>query len=254
MSYHSQYWQDELLDTTLFEGLTGGRFLDIGACDGVLLSNSLFFEAERHWSGICVEADPSVFPLLAAARPAALCLNVAAGSTDGTLPFIQMSGPNQMLSGLASSLDEARVELEVARHGGTRNIIEVPVVGVDRLLADHGVEEIHYLSLDIEGGEAEVLRSVDFGKVMVHAMTVECNHAQDVAEVTRITKTDFVVAGYLFCDLYLVNRKSPFLFRVPALTAAINVRNRPNRLLPRALRKVARLAGRLTGGRQTPRN
>ena len=38
---------------------------------------------------------------------------------------------------------------------------------------EHGLSEINYLSIDTEGGELEILRSIDFRKFFVHAMSVE---------------------------------------------------------------------------------
>jgi FkbM family methyltransferase len=44
-------------------GGTVGSFLDIGAYDGKMFSNTLAL-AELGWSGVCVEASPVVFPSL----------------------------------------------------------------------------------------------------------------------------------------------------------------------------------------------
>lgn len=51
-------------------------FLEIGAADGQLLSNSLFFENQLGWRGVCVEGSPRTFIDLQKNRP--LCNNVNA--------------------------------------------------------------------------------------------------------------------------------------------------------------------------------
>lgn len=43
------------------DGLRGGFFLDIGAHDGIELSNTYVLEKKYNWSGICVEANPYSF-------------------------------------------------------------------------------------------------------------------------------------------------------------------------------------------------
>lgn len=48
--YYLQYAQDLLLNEVLFKGKQNGFFLDIGAHDGITLSNSCFFEKEMGWT------------------------------------------------------------------------------------------------------------------------------------------------------------------------------------------------------------
>jgi hypothetical protein len=56
-SYESQYRQDRYIDY-LLKRSSGGIFLDIGAYDGITISNSYFFEKKRNWTGICIEPVP----------------------------------------------------------------------------------------------------------------------------------------------------------------------------------------------------
>ena len=55
---YSQYGQDKWLDTVLFKGMLGGFFIEAGADDFVLDSNSLLLELQHGWTGLLVEADP----------------------------------------------------------------------------------------------------------------------------------------------------------------------------------------------------
>ena len=57
-SSYSQYGQDVWLDTILFRGLQRGFFLEAGADDFVLDSNTLLLELRRRWTGLLIEADP----------------------------------------------------------------------------------------------------------------------------------------------------------------------------------------------------
>ena len=42
--FHSQFGQDKFLDEKVFKGKTGGFFVEVGAHDGVFLSNTFFFD------------------------------------------------------------------------------------------------------------------------------------------------------------------------------------------------------------------
>src|SRR5215510_8537437 len=62
--YHSQHGQDRFIDTNLLRGKRGGVFVDVGAYDGVALSNTCYFEKELGWTGLCIEPNPIVFERL----------------------------------------------------------------------------------------------------------------------------------------------------------------------------------------------
>ena len=52
----AQYWQDELLDTLLFQGkIKNGFFIEAGAWDFTNSSNTLRYELEHNWTGLLIE-------------------------------------------------------------------------------------------------------------------------------------------------------------------------------------------------------
>src|ERR1700730_1429338 len=66
--YFSQTGQDKFLNERVFGAKRDGTFVDIGAADGVFLSNTYFFEKELAWCGVCVEPRPEAFSRLVASR------------------------------------------------------------------------------------------------------------------------------------------------------------------------------------------
>lgn len=217
MDFHSQYQQDRLLHQFLFQGLEGGTFVDIGAHDGVTLSNSLFFEKNLGWQGICVEADPSSFADLQRNRPTAVNLNLAAGSASRSAAFIQVEGYSQMLSGFAAAVDHDRIDREIAEHGGKKRIVSVDVRRVDSLLREQDITSVHYLSLDVEGAELDVLAGIDFSAVEVHAMTIEYGSSSARRDTQRLLRDRFICAGRFGTDLFFVNRSGIFAHRAADL-------------------------------------
>ena len=52
----SEYWQDEILDTLLFQGkVKNGFFIEAGAWDFTTASNSLWYELKHNWTGLLIE-------------------------------------------------------------------------------------------------------------------------------------------------------------------------------------------------------
>ncbi|MCH7535874.1 MAG: hypothetical protein IH948_09075 [Bacteroidetes bacterium] len=61
MKYYSQLGQDRFLDEEIFKRKRDGFYVDVGAVDGLHFNNTLFFERERHWKGMCIEPNPIEF-------------------------------------------------------------------------------------------------------------------------------------------------------------------------------------------------
>ena len=89
MKYYSQAGQD-IWVAKKFEYKKNGYFLEVGAYDGIQTSNTYFLEKELGWSGICIEANPSVFNSLALNRKS-LNLNVAVSNYQGVGMFLDDS-------------------------------------------------------------------------------------------------------------------------------------------------------------------
>ena len=179
MPYHSQSGQDKYLDTEVFRGLRGGVFVEVGAWDGLDLSNTAFFEEDRSWTGLAIEPLPDRYAALKTNRKCTT-LNCAVSDTEGEAEFLALSGPTSMLSGLTASYDPrhvARIDQEVAELGATKTLLRVPTRRLDSLFRAHGIQRVHYLSLDVEGAEAACLRSIDFTAVYIDVIGFENNYA-----------------------------------------------------------------------------
>src|SRR5262249_54497200 len=169
-TYYSQVDQDRVLNEQVFRGMRNGVFVDVGAHDGISFSNTVFFERELGWTGLCIEPNPDLFTQLIDNR-SAICLNIGIANESGKLPFIKVEGYAQMLSGLYQSMDPEhimRIKREADEHKDSYSVVEVSVRPLSSLLAQQGISEIHYLSVDTEGNESDVLASIDFAAVMIH--------------------------------------------------------------------------------------
>jgi FkbM family methyltransferase len=162
----------------VFHGLRNGYFVDVGAYDGVSLSNTYVLEKEFGWTGLCVEPIPEAYRKLVANRNC-LCENVCAYSSEGSVEFVV----DGMLSRIRSrdlnpSVDPSSTEPQRG--------ITVKATTLLRLLQRHGApRNIHYLSLDVEGAEYEALRTFNFSRYTFFAITVEHNDYMGQVEVER---------------------------------------------------------------------
>ena len=156
MPFHSQIRQDEILDEHLFLGFREGTFVEVGALYGIRFSNTLFFEEEPGWRGVCVEPEPRNYALLCANRPNTVNFQFAVSDSDGKATFIRARGGG--LGGLEGKADIRRIE----REGRYEVRIEVNCRPLSSMLSEASVTEVYYLSVDVEGAEPQVLGDLDF--------------------------------------------------------------------------------------------
>ena len=78
---YSQYGQDVYLINSIFPDRINGYFVDVGAYDGITLSNTFILEKHLGWSGICIEPNPEAFEKLRANR-SCICFPSALRKVD----------------------------------------------------------------------------------------------------------------------------------------------------------------------------
>lgn len=207
LSYNSQYKQDEFIDKVLFGKKNNGFFIDIGAHDGISLSNSLFFEKHREWKGICVEPNPIVYKKLIRNRTS-LNLNVCIGKANEIAKFTQIKGYSEMLSGMTTKYDERhleRINNEIKFYGGEISEIDVEMIRLDTIENINNTT-IDFISIDTEGNEFDILKSIDFKMLNVIAIVVENNYQDKyLREYLFINK--YVLLACLHTDEIYIHKK-----------------------------------------------
>lgn len=215
LTYYSQSKQDEILDTHIFKGLKKGVFVDVGAWDGVCFSNTLFFEKEREWKGIHIEPLPDKFADLVKNRPNSINLNLAISDSEGEGEFLAITGNTGMLSGLTSNYDERhiqRIERETKELNTETKTIQVKMRRLDSIFKEYNVKRVNYLSIDAEGSEMNIIRSIDFGFTFIDVIGFENNYAdKSIAILEFLKQKGFVRLPINHRDdIFVVHKSSPF--------------------------------------------
>ena len=176
--YYSQCKQDRWINKKIFKNQSHEVFVDIGAHDGKTINNTYFFEKELHWTGVCVEPLPEVFQKLQLNRNC-LCIRGGIAAKDGWEDFMQIHGPLEMFSGLVNNYSPQHIELiqkMMLELGGYCETIKIHTFNINDLLEQNRLFAIDLLSLDTEGGELEILKSIDFNRFQIRVITVENNY------------------------------------------------------------------------------
>ena len=184
---NSQIGQDEWVLRTL-NYKRGGYFLDIGAFDGVQISNTWYMEKNLDWTGICIEAGAENYKGLVKNRNCT-CLNLALFNKNSIVEFAE--------------------NWTVGKIGAGQSIVSITF---PKLLKKYNVPKvIDYISLDIEGMEYEVLKLFPFKSYHVNCWSIEYNAYEDggvMRDKIRELMKDYILvpSGHDFED-WFVNPK-----------------------------------------------
>ncbi len=211
--FYSQDKQDEYLEKNIFKGFKNGFFMDVGAHNGVALNNTLYFEQTNNWKGVNIEPIKKVFDSLVINRPNCINLNLAVSSNDGFADFIMNIGYTEMLSGLKEQYDNRhtqRKEREILEYGGSTEIVKVETKKIETICDENNITNINYLSIDVEGAEFEVIKSINFDKVFIDVIAFENNYEDTGSIIVKYLEDKGFITINKSLDIFMINKKSKF--------------------------------------------
>jgi FkbM family methyltransferase len=206
MEYYSQFGQDKHIINTIYKNKRKGYFVDIGAYDGIAMSNTYLLEKEYEWKGICVEANPRYFNKLKDCRTSININNAIYKDDYEELEFIDDE------VGGCSGIKHTNSHLFLKNSP----IIKVKTRNLTSLLDEHNAPNyIEYLSIDTEGSEFDILNAHDFNKYKFGYITVEHNFINE----NRIKIRNLLIKnGYILYrennvdDDYILNIKKGIFY------------------------------------------
>lgn len=172
MSY-SQLDQD-LNVTTFYNNKEYGFFIEIGASDGIELSNTYLLETKYKWKGICCEPIPNNFEKLVKNRTNSICYSEAVYNQSGLTLTFDIANNCDLLSGISEHIDKHKSSVD-----SNKTSIQVKTISLlDVLKNANAPSFIEYMSLDTEGSEFEILKNFDFEKYVFGLIDVEHNYIE----------------------------------------------------------------------------
>jgi FkbM family methyltransferase len=181
-----------------------GRCIEVGAVDGVFLSNTYHFELNG-WECLCVEPIPKYFESLEKNRKNAVRYAATNENSDNReFTVFTMANANQSsVSGLAV---DNRLLVAHEAYRPVQETISVKTRRLDWIIDNHFKGgAIDFISIDTEGNELDVLKSIDLDAYDVKLLIVENNYNDPVIEQylsefgwrkdKRVEVNDFYIKG-----------------------------------------------------------
>lgn len=162
----------------------GGCFIEAGANDGYLQSNTYYLERRRGWHGLLVEPLPTAAARCRIERPHSIVIQaalVAPTFTDATIP-IQMAGLMSVSGDKWEHAIEREEWMAIARE--VQNLKESPVLQVPARTLSSLIDEaqlpaeIDLLSIDVEGAEQSAIQGLDLTRHAPRFICIETHDTQ----------------------------------------------------------------------------
>jgi FkbM family methyltransferase len=211
--FYSQDKQDEYLENNIFKGYKNGIYMDIGANDGITMNNTLYFEEYNNWTGVNVEPIEKIYNKLVMNRLNDININCAICNNDGIADFILNIGYTEMISGLKNNYDPRhfeRLEKENKEMNSKTEIISVNTRKVETICDKYNITHINYLSIDVEGAEFDVIKSINFDKVFIDVIGFENNYNDISVEIIKYLETFNYIEIHRSMDIFMINKSSLF--------------------------------------------
>lgn len=153
----SQHGEDEVVLRQLerFRGVERVITVEVGAFNGIRYSPTLRIEQSLPSQSLLVEASTKSALSCRKNRPKAIVLCAAVGRSSE----IEFFKGNRAVSGLASRFSTNYLE---KWNLSSAEQFPVPVVTMELILAALAIKKVHFLSIDVQGAELDVLEGINW--------------------------------------------------------------------------------------------
>mgnify|MGYP003652956131 CR=1 FL=1 len=176
-----------------------GTFIELGGGDGVKFSNTKFFDDYMGFRGILVEPVPQMYEILAQTRGNRRSNNhifrCAVRDSEEDVDFLVSGHPiaGPWVSGVESTMPADHKE---AWHQETTRL----QTASRRMSSLTDIAELKYVdlfSLDVEGGEYEVLKSINWN-IPIYVFMIELRGEEEQTEDDRSCRSLLLEKGFTF--------------------------------------------------------
>lgn len=166
-NFKSQNGQDEYI-LSLLNNKENGFFVELGACDGVLFSNTYYFEKKLNWTGILIEPNPLYWEDLNKNRNCGLSNKLCDDVSGKEVDFLLAEAMGGIINDnpgywVNYHMDKDKLKLKTFTLSEILDEFKAPKV-------------MDFLSLDVEGSEYNILSTFPFDKYEFNYICVEHNN------------------------------------------------------------------------------
>lgn len=195
---YSQFGED-LIVGHLFNqlGIIQPSYLDVGANEPRYISNTYLFYTKGS-RGVLIEPNPRLCEKLRKHRPGDVVLNAGVGLSESEAEFYVFP---DFANGLSTFSKEEALHWETVGMQGlgkipVQKVMRVPLITIDRIFKEYFPDRApHFMSVDVEGLDLDVLKRLDFAASRPEVICVETLAYDDQQRSYKLADTmDFMTS------------------------------------------------------------
>lgn len=168
--------REDLFIDAFFPDIKKGYYVDVGANHPYYHSVTKIFY-DKGWRGINIEPNPMLHKQLEDERPEDINLLNGVGDKVGELD-LRVYHSADGLEGISTFSKEMKREHSSSQNRDSMNYddIKVDVTTLSKMFSSHKVGHIHFMKIDVEGFEYEVIEGNDWSTYRPELVCIEANH------------------------------------------------------------------------------
>ncbi len=212
---HAQVGEDLVLWHIAYAvlGIQHPTYMDIGAHHPVINNNTFLFY-ERGSRGVLVEPNPALQGVLAALRPGDTLLHAGIGPTKQSEADYYIIAGSEADDGQLNTFSHDEAMQLVTRSNGRyriETVIKIPLLNINDVMRQQWSAAPNVLSVDAEGFDLPILRSLDFKRFrpdVIVAETQELGGRLPQVEILEfMVQQGYQVRGGSFVNTVFVDRR-----------------------------------------------
>jgi FkbM family methyltransferase len=172
--------------------------------DGILYSNTKFFEDDLNWTGVLIEPNLYQYNKLQINRPNNYLFNNLVSDIDEELEFKFFVDEYAGVSGVTKTLPSEHLSGFFRVIRAPQGAVRIKPVTFKSIIEQTDIKHFDFLSLDVEGHEVNVLKSWDFS-VPIDIILIETLGGSQI-ENEKICHEILLTNNYEMIEVYKHNK------------------------------------------------
>jgi FkbM family methyltransferase len=173
---YAQSGEDLILNHLFYKlNISQPSYLDIGANHPAYISNTYFFYL-RGSRGVCIEPNPVLYKKIKQFRPGDTVINAGVGIKEqDKADFYLFPYKAHGLSTFSKEDADYWGEVGMKSVGkiNYERVIKIPLISINKIIENYFTKRPDFISLDVEGLDLEILRSLDYERLAPRIICVE---------------------------------------------------------------------------------
>lgn len=174
--FYGQKGEDKYLYNTFFKNVKNKNYIELGAMDGINSSNTKFFEDTLGWTGVLIEPNETLYNFLKKSRPNNKLYNSLISNEVKYLDFkyFEKLGVSCIVDTMPENHNNLYFNSKRPQfYNHKKGLKSIKTCRLENILESSTISEFEFLSLDVEGHEFNVLKSINYDKVNIHILLIE---------------------------------------------------------------------------------